>query len=492
MLPVSCLVTLLITLAATPLPAAIQEPGQIREVSLDRAIQEALDNNHRRPVSRFAVAMAEARHRQALAAYWPQLATHVTQLHMNASPNFIVPEADYTIPAQLIPLTPGMSITLNTPTGPQSVTEVSIPEKHVTTPPQEIILKDKDETVAALQTQWLLYDGGMRKGYNEQTRAALDMMQQAARRTDLEIIDSVKRYYYGAVLARQLHQIGMDTLARMEITLSLTETLYKEGSGQVKKTDWLTTTVMVESLRALVALLEKNKVMAQAALANGMGLPWDTSVRPLEQTIPFTPVDVPLEELVSTTYRFNPDWAGIKAEIQAAQGAVRAARSGYFPKIALTGELYKWWNDQDTGSATKTNKEGWSVAMGIECTLFDGFLTRARVAETRAREAEIKEQKILLKEGLGLKVRDIFLSLAATVKAQQATRAAMDASIDNRDLNIRAYQHGLVTTEDVIKAQLVEAFMSAQHYKTRFDHIALQSQLDLTVGTTVLDVLGGN
>jgi len=74
---------------------------------------------------------------------------------------------------------------------------------------------------------WLLYDGGMRKGYREQSKGWLDMMRQEERRTDLEITDSVKRFYYGAVLARQLRPVGQDTLARMEATLNLTEMMYK-------------------------------------------------------------------------------------------------------------------------------------------------------------------------------------------------------------------------------------------------------------------------
>jgi hypothetical protein len=52
-------------------------------------------------------------------------------------------------------------------------------------------------------------------------------------------------------------------------------------------------------------------------------------------------------------------------------------------------------------------------------------------------------------------------------------------------LNIRAYQNELVETEKVIRAQLVEALMCAQHYKSRYDHLALLSQLSLVVGTEV-------
>ena len=68
-----------------------------------------------------------------------------------------------------------------------------------------------------------------------------------ARRTDLEITDSVVRLYWGAVLARQLRQVGDDTLARMEVTLELTQSMYQNGAGKVNKTDYLENEVMVET-----------------------------------------------------------------------------------------------------------------------------------------------------------------------------------------------------------------------------------------------------
>lgn len=44
-------------------------------------------------------------------------------------------------------------------------------------------------------------------------------------------------------------------------------------------------------------------------------------------------------------------------------------------------------------------------------------------------------------------------------------------------------------TEKVIREQLMESLMSAQHYKAGYDHVALQSKLDLVVGTEVLNQL---
>jgi outer membrane protein TolC len=93
----------------------------------------------------------------------------------------------------------------------------------------------------------------------------------------------------------------------MEETLNLTEAMYKEGAGRVNKTDYLDNRVMVETLRAAVALLEKNEEMAKAALVNTMGHSWIDVVAPSDSEVPFTPSPAILEDLVSTAYRFSPD-----------------------------------------------------------------------------------------------------------------------------------------------------------------------------------------
>lgn len=450
------IVVLLLTLIAVP----AQSQG-IPKAGLEACLAQALENNRRRPASRFALEMALAQHRQALAGYWPQVTAQGGYSRLDEAVNFTYPATTVSLP----PALGGMSVTV---------------------PEQEINVLNEKSYTATIEATWLLYDGGMRKGYSEQAQGLVDIMKQEVRRTDLQIIDSVKRYYWGGVLAQKLHQVGLDTLSRMNATLNLTETMYKEGSGRVKKTDWLNNKVMVDTLRSMVALLEKNKLMTRAALANIMGLPWDKSVQPEDTKLPFSPLEIDTGKIVEKAFAFNPDWAKVDAGLKAAQGGLKVAKSGYHPKLALTGELHKWWPESDGGLATAENKEGWNFGIGMEIPLFNGMQTKHKIAAARAAIAKLKEEQLLLKEGIGLQVRDIILALDAAHKSCDASGSALTAATENRGLNIRAYQNELVETDDVIQAQLMEAMMAAQHYKARYEHAALRSRLDMTVGTEVL------
>ncbi|MFN0172245.1 MAG: TolC family protein [Bryobacteraceae bacterium] len=471
-------------------------PAAPQVLSLEECLRIAMEKNHRRPASRLAVAMAEAQHRQALSGYWPQVNAKGGWFRLDEASNFIFPAGTLQIPPQTVNVPAGtaaVTIPANAfaPGFPPAAVQlpVSFPGQSFTTaaqvfpiPQQDIRVLDPQTFAASGNLTWLLYDGGMRKGYREQALGAVKAAQAEVRRTDLELNDSVARLYYGAVLARQLHQVGNDTLARMEVTLELTESLYKNGAGKVNKTDYLDNQVIVETLRSTVALLAKNEAAAESALAYTMGLSWNATVRPSTEEVPYRPFAGNLEELVTTAYQFNPDWARLEAGLRALEGAVSTARSGYYPKVALTGELHRWWNSYTAGAATVVNKAGWTIGLGAEIPVFNGFLTRNKVAEALARVAKLKEEKFLLHEGIGLQLRDLFLGLEAASKAYQASNRAMVAARENRELTTRAYQSELIETEKVIRAQLFEALMTAQHLKTRYDHLAIESQVSVVVG----------
>jgi outer membrane protein TolC len=459
------------------------EPG----IGLSRCIDLALENNRLRPASRMALRIAQAQHRQALAAYWPQISVSIAAMRMDESMNYIYPSNTMRVPAQNITI-PAGAFGLGFPAADVNL---AVAESDFEVPEQEITLMDRDVAIGNANLKYLLFDGGRRHALRRQTGAGIAAAREECRRADLQVVYDVRRMYYGVLLAKLVHKLGRDTLARMEVTLQLTERLYKKGSGKVKKTDYLRNKVAVEGIRSLVARLEANEKLARSALVNTMGLPWDTEVKLPDVEVPYRPYEAKLKELVSTAYVFSPDWAKMAAALDAARVGVVGARSGYFPRVAFTGNMQRIWNDYDKATMTDRNKNSWQIGFAAEMPLFDGFLTRNRVAEARARLAQLEHQKVLLSEGLALKVKHTFLTMMAAGKQRQGASAAMKAAVENRALTVRAYKQELLETKDVIEAQMTEAIVSAQYYGALYAHAEAQARLEMIVGREVRKVVVG-
>ncbi len=457
--------------AGEPSPASAPT---VLPLTLDDCIRIALERNARRPASAYAVMAAEEQHRQALSAWMPRLLVRSSVTQMDEPLNFIFPQDSQAVS---LPLPPALG-------GPINNTTI-IPEK-------EIKVADKRMTTTSVGLTYPLYTGGVREAMARQARRGIDAAREEARRNDLELIRDVKRYYYGAVIARNVRQITEDTLAQLEATLDLTERMYKGGAGKVKKTDYLRNLVMVEGVRAALGEMRGTEVVARAAVVNTLGLDWQTPIELVATEAPIIHFDGAATPLVNACYEFNPDWKRLHAGLAAAEAKIREARGGTLPTIALMGSLNYVDNSYDKGMVSPANKRSWAFGAGMEFPIFDGNLTPHRVREARARLKKLQQEKILLREGLALRVQQLTQGIVAAQSQTEALDKACNAATENRELNVRAYQDDLVETKDVLEAQMTEAFMKVGREKAKFDHVANRATLDEVIGREVTRLLSGD
>jgi len=141
--------------------------AEAQTLSLDQCLSVAMERNHARPASSFAVVVAEAQHRQALSGYWPQFTLKAGFLRTDQPPNFIFPASNIHLPASSFQ-TGATSITIpanafgpgfppqnvNIPVPPQSV---NVAAQDLPISQQEIKLMDEDSLFASMNAKWLLW-----------------------------------------------------------------------------------------------------------------------------------------------------------------------------------------------------------------------------------------------------------------------------------------------------------------------------------------------
>ena len=119
--------------------------------------------------------------------------------------------------------------------------------------------------------------------------------------------------------------------------------------------------------------------------------------------------------------------------------------------------------------------------------LFDGFMTRSRIEAAQARLEQLKQQKLLLHEGLALQVKAFLIELSSMEKQDRNNRSALTSANENRELSEKAYRNDLIEADKVFESQIMEALTEARHLKLRFDHQITRAKLDLLVGKEFQD-----
>jgi outer membrane protein len=436
-------------------------------LTLAQAIKLALENHRSMHVSQAALDMAEAQYQQAMAAFGPKLGLEA---------GFQRADEDRTFTFQGMVQMSGLTAT--TPLGPMPISIPSVPLD------LEVKLFDRDVTRAGLNFNYPLYTGGKKQALTSMAQKGVDIAREEKRRTELEVVRDVHKYYHGAQFAREIEQLASDTLERFQALEDLTERLYQNASLKVKKTDYLRSRTTTAVTRSMLQEAKYASALTKEALANAMGLPVNSAVSLApESELPV--FDAQLQALIDDAMRFNPDKQRLELAIQAAGYKIDEARSGHFPMVGLEGSVYRAWNDYKGGLINDDNRAGWTLGIGLKWDLFDGGLTKAGVDAARAGKKKLEAQNVLLDNGLALQIKDGFLRIQRSRAQVDDSGKALGFAEENRKLHVRAYQEEMVETKDVIEAQMVETFTSLSYHRARHDLRAALADLDFRLGKAV-------
>tara|TARA_R110001583_G_scaffold195522_2_gene375098 strand:+ start:3892 stop:4599 length:708 start_codon:yes stop_codon:yes gene_type:complete len=192
--------------------------------------------------------------------------------------------------------------------------------------------------------------------------------REEKRRTELEVVRDVRKYYNCVHFTQHMKALASDTLARFEALEDLTARLYPNASLRVKRTDYQRTKTTTAVTRSMLHEARYASRLSKEAPANAMGLPLNAPLT-LAAEAPLPPFDARLEDLIADAMQFNPDKQRLELAVQAASFKIDEARSGHLPTIGLEASTYKVWNDCQGGLFNDDNRDGWTIGIGTEVEL---------------------------------------------------------------------------------------------------------------------------
>ena len=445
-------------------------PAQQKKLTLEDCIHIAMSKHQSVGISAANLDMAEAQHQQAMSAYWPQLSVQSNASMAEKSTTYSF-QGQFTLPASIsaaAALAPNLQKALAQP----------IPIN------MDLKLVDRDLLTSQVNLTYPIFTGLKREALVSQAEKGVKIAEQGKRKTALEIVRDVKKYYYSAQFALQMEKLADDTLERFKALEDLTEQLYKHGSLKVKKTDYLrtkTTTALTRTIRSEAVYARE---MAHEALGNAMGQEWDASYS-LAEPGEGSPLTEDLKQLVESAQSFNPDLQQLKLAVQISEDQITEARSGYYPMLGFQAEAHDVQTDYKSGITNANNRDNWTIGVGLQWNLFDGFQTTGKVNQAQAQQRKLEHQQILMDQAIALQIKQQFLSIKNANAQIKDSKEASGFASENRQLNVRAYQEDLAETKDVIEAQIVETFASGGYYRSRYALEMALLSLEYLIGSKV-------
>jgi outer membrane protein len=315
-----------------------------------------------------------------------------------------------------------------------------------------------------------------------QEKADTFSRRRSLQQLQLQVLDS----YGMLILAKARLQTLEASVKRNSETVAFLESNWKMGSG-----------VRANVLRAVTALksLEPERIRAQRdveaatmALNRIMGQEVDASVElDTAAHLRWDPVAaLPDSQALNSLVDERSDVQSLDYSRRSLEGQARYVKMQYLPSLGAQG---KWGiTAYQPEKLTDFNKsQDWSVGLGLQWTLFDGFgtLAQARQIQSDARSLSLTERQT--KKFVKIEIANAFSDYRAADTALAAANQAVAAAQEAQALLSQDFRAGKGAITDVLQAENDLRNAQLGVLSARYQRIHAQAALRIALGKGLIN-----
>jgi outer membrane protein len=324
---------------------------------------------------------------------------------------------------------------------------------------------------AALSISQTVWDFGRTHALVEAARSNERVAALDRREAEADLVVAVKTAYLAVLGAERLRSASEASLEAARRHLSLAEAAVQVG----QKPPYDAVRAKVDVGNAEVSLLQAGNVvrLGRADLSRAVGE--DVGGRPLIEMAAEHREEPSLDLLLGRALSHRPELAEQDARIAAQAAQLEAARSQYWPTLALTGQT----NARGSQAPLVPN---WQAGATLSLPLLAGGADAARIDQQAAQLAALSHAREVLVLDLR---RDLERQLATLAEAR-ARKGALAKLLEQVREGLRLaegrYAAGLATFVELGDAQASLASTEAQEIRAALDEAVARAGLERLVG----------
>lgn len=305
---------------------------------------------------------------------------------------------------------------------------------------------------ANAQATWILFDGFARRASIAAAKFTSAGATATFKEAQRQILSSVIAAYLNAQSAREQMRIAQEDENFNEQLLQDALASQKAGTGSLS--DVLNFRIKSNAAQSAVIFARRQLRVARIGLAILMGiengiLPETLKLAPLTLPTPNEKITPAITNLC-TILNNRPDIQQEQAAVNRSIQTVKAAKSEYYPKIALSGS-YNAKKPDDT--SFKSDDFSSSVGVTLSYDIFAGGLHKKEVAEAREAMYEENARFSNIKLHATQELQNSIEQIRAAIEYLELQNKSVEYAQQNRDLTAQSYKVGQVPLVRMNEAQ---------------------------------------
>ena len=330
-----------------------------------------------------------------------------------------------------------------------------------------------------------IYEGGRVNSALRASRLARDQALLSHQAAIADNLLEVRLAYADVLLAAQL--ITVQEASVKLLSRELEDTKRRFEAGTVPRFNVLRAEVEVANARPRLIKARNAYRVAKSNLANllGYNIPKDIwQDIPLQLTATLedmaTPYDIDLPSALGQAVERRPELAALKKAIRLRQENLVSARAGYKPSVQLIGGYGS--RSSSFTSDLGQDVSGWFAGAQASWDIFDGFLTKGKVDEARARHQKSQVDFDDTTRRVELEVRTTYSNFIEAREVLESQKKVQEQAGEALRLATARSEAGTGTQLDVLSAQTSLTEARTTQIQALRDYSAAQSRLERAIG----------
>jgi len=166
---------------------------------------------------------------------------------------------------------------------------------------------------------------------------------------------------------------------------------------------------------------------------------------------------------------------------------VKIEQGAYWPDITIQGVYVRQENDPASSFGINESSYG---AVKLDFPFFEGGLTRADVAQARARFRQAEYRLQDRRRTVAVEVENAYLLMISQESVLKQVKAELGYASDNYNLVSKQFQHGLADSLDMIDANTLLVTTERAFRNSEYEYLLAFLQLKRVTGTLLKEVRG--